>query len=86
MAKTKQGGKTRQHRNRVGKRLGVKKFGGESISIGQIIVRQRGTKIRPGKNVEVGRDHTIFAKSNGKIEFFNRMGKTVVSVIESGVR
>lgn len=86
MAKTKQGGKTRQHRNRVGKRLGVKKFGGESISIGQIIVRQRGTKIRPGKNVEVGRDHTIFAKSNGKIEFFNRMGKTMVSVIESGVR
>lgn len=59
----------RQHKNPSGKRLGVKKYDGENVVPGTIIVRQRGTKIKPGKNVSVGRDHTLFSTSNGKVKF-----------------
>lgn len=81
MSKTKQGGKTRQHRNRTGKRLGIKKFGGETIKIGQILVRQRGTKVHPGKLVGMGRDHTLFALRDGQVNFSIRHGEQFVHVV-----
>lgn len=84
MAHTKAGGKTRQHKQRAGKRLGVKKFGGEEISTGQIILRQRGMTVRPGKNVASGRDYTLFAKTAGKVEFLTKKGRSLVSVISGG--
>jgi len=69
MAHKKAGGSTRNGRDSESKRLGVKKFGGESVLAGNIIVRQRGTKIHPGVNVGCGKDHTLFAKANGHIKF-----------------
>lgn len=81
MAHTKTGGKTRQGINTAGRRLGVKIYGGQSISVGSIIVRQRGTKFCPGDGVGLGRDHTLFALKEGKVEFSQRMGKKFVSVI-----
>ena len=82
MAHVKSGGSTRQGQPRPGKRLGVKKFGGEKISIGQIIVRQRGLVYKPGKNVAVGRDHTLFSMLDGAVTFSKRFGKTVVNVFQ----
>ncbi len=82
MAKTKSGGKTRQKTNRPGKRLGVKLFGGEKAKIGQIIVRQRGSKFYPGEGVGVGRDFTLFALREGKVRFGKKKGKQFVSVID----
>jgi len=81
MASKKAGGSTRNGRDSVGRRLGVKKFGGQSVIAGNIIVRQRGTKWHPGNNVGLGKDHTIFALINGSVAFNSRMGKTVVNVI-----
>jgi len=81
MAHTKSQGKTQQKSPRPGKRLGVKLFGGQVVDVGQIIVRQRGTKYKPDKNVGLGRDHTIFAKKPGKVKFGKKMGRTTVSVI-----
>ncbi|MCB1692574.1 MAG: 50S ribosomal protein L27 [Pseudomonadales bacterium] len=69
MAHKKAGGSTRNGRDSQSKRLGVKVFGGEAIQAGGIIVRQRGTKFHPGENVGCGKDHTLFAKSDGKVEF-----------------
>ena len=69
MAHKKAGGSTRNGRDSESKRLGVKLFGGQSVSAGNIIVRQRGTKFHPGKNVGLGRDHTLFAKSAGRVKF-----------------
>jgi len=69
MAQKKGGGSTRNGRDSQPKMLGVKAFGGESISAGSIIVRQRGTKFHPGDNVGVGRDHTLFALVDGKVSF-----------------
>jgi large subunit ribosomal protein L27 len=80
MAHTKSQGKTNQKANRPGKRLGVKLFGGQVVQTGQIIIRQRGTKFKPGKNVGLGKDHTIFAKKSGTVEFSKKMGRTSVSV------
>lgn len=80
MSTAKAGGKTRQHHQRPGKRLGVKIYGGQIIKTGQIIIRQRGTKIRAGKNVGTGRDHTLFALINGKIKYITRKGKKYVNV------
>ena len=74
MAHKKAGGSSRNGRDSAGRRLGVKKFGGEAVSAGNIIVRQRGTKFHPGNNVGMGKDHTLFAKTNGKV-FFNKKGK-----------
>ena len=69
MAHKKGGGSTRLGRDSKGQRLGVKRYGGEKIQAGTIIVRQRGTRIRPGVNVGVGRDHTLYAKIDGYIKF-----------------
>ncbi len=81
MAHKKAGGSSRNGRDSRGRRLGVKKFGGESVVAGNIIVRQRGTKVHPGLNVGMGRDHTLFALVDGKIEFRRRSeGKVFVSV------
>lgn len=80
MSKTKQGGKTRQHRNRTGKRLGLKVFGGQSIGTGQVIIRQRGTPIKPGNSVGLGRDHTLFALRDGVVQYSIRHGERFVSV------
>jgi len=69
MAHKKAGGSSRNGRDSNSKRLGVKSFGGQSISAGSIIVRQRGTQVHPGNNVGMGRDHTLFAKTNGMVTF-----------------
>ncbi|EGR4458854.1 50S ribosomal protein L27 [Vibrio cholerae] len=69
MAHKKAGGSTRNGRDSESKRLGVKRFGGESVLAGNIIVRQRGTKFHAGPNVGIGKDHTLFALSDGKVKF-----------------
>lgn len=69
MAHKKAGGSTRNGRDSVSKRLGVKMYGGQAVRAGNIIVRQRGTKFHPGFNVGCGRDHTLFAKADGLVEF-----------------
>jgi large subunit ribosomal protein L27 len=69
MAHKKAGGSTRNGRDSESKRLGLKKFGGQFVQSGNIIVRQRGTRFHPGKNVGCGRDHTLFATSDGYVEF-----------------
>ena len=82
MAHKKAGGSSRNGRDSAGRRLGVKKFGGEIVIPGNIIVRQRGTKWHPGHNVGVGKDHTLFAKINGRIQYNTRAkGRTYVSVL-----
>ncbi len=81
MAHKKGGGSSRNGRDSESKRLGVKKFGGEYVRSGNIIVRQRGTKIKPGRNVGLGRDFTIFATVEGHVKFETiRNGRKVVSV------
>ena len=82
MAHTKQSGKTRQHSTRPGKRLGVKKFGGEKGTTGMIIVRQRGTVYHPGVGVGMGRDHTLFAKKDGVLRFTKKHDKNLVHVAD----
>ncbi len=72
MAHKKAGGSTRNGRDSESKRLGVKRFGGEQVKAGNIIVRQRGTRIHAGENVRVGKDHTLFATTDGKVEFLTR--------------
>ena len=83
MAHTKQTGKARQHTTRPGKRLGVKRFGGQQVKTGTIIVRQRGTKFHPGKNVGMGRDFTLFALADGVVQFSKKLGRTIVNVVTS---
>ncbi len=84
MAHKKAGGSSRNGRDSDGQRLGVKKFGGEEILAGGIIVRQRGTQFYPGKNVGMGKDHTLFALVNGKVAFARKAkGKTFVQVDEA---
>ena len=81
MAQKKAGGSSRNGRDTAGRRLGVKKFGGEAVVAGNIIVRQRGTKWHPGTNVGLGKDHTIFALVEGKVTFATKSGgKSFVSV------
>jgi large subunit ribosomal protein L27 len=81
MAHKKAGGSSRNGRDSAGKRLGVKKYGDEIVLSGNIIVRQRGTTYHPGNHVGMGRDHTIFATSNGKVRFHRTTGgRTIVSV------
>jgi large subunit ribosomal protein L27 len=85
MAHKTGGGSTRNGRDSESKRLGVKKFGGEVVRSGNIIVRQRGTKIMPGLNVGLGRDHTIFAVSDGVVLYETiRNGRKRVSVVPEG--
>ncbi|MCP4334480.1 MAG: 50S ribosomal protein L27 [Gammaproteobacteria bacterium] len=83
MAHKKAAGSTRNGRDSESKRLGVKKFGGEVVIPGNILVRQRGTKFHPGDNVGCGKDHTLFAKSEGKVEFKvkGRHNRTFVNVV-----
>lgn len=82
MAHKKSGGSSNNGRDSEGRRLGVKKFGGEAVIPGNIIIRQRGTVYHPGNNVDMGKDHTIFAVSEGKVEFSKKAGdKTFVSVV-----
>jgi large subunit ribosomal protein L27 len=69
MAHKKAGGSTRNGRDSESKRLGVKRFGGQAVSAGSIIVRQRGTKFHAGENVGIGKDHTLFAKADGVVKF-----------------
>ena len=83
MAHKKAGGSSRNGRDSAGRRLGVKKFGGEIVISGNIIVRQRGTKFHPSSNVGMGKDHTLFATSDGKVTFKKTRTKTFVSVIPS---
>ena len=84
MAHKKAGGSSRNGRDTAGRRLGIKKFGGERVIPGNIIVRQRGTKWKPGDNVGLGRDHTIFALIEGQVSFRTRAGgRTYVSVQSS---
>jgi large subunit ribosomal protein L27 len=84
MAHKKAGGSSRNGRDSAGRRLGVKKFGGESVIAGNIIVRQRGTKVNPGDNVGMGKDHTLFALTDGKVAFRQRSGgKMFVSIVDS---
>ena len=81
MAHKKAGGSSRNGRNSEGRRLGVKKFGGEQVAPGNIILRQRGTQWHPGEGVGIGRDHTIFAEREGVVEFKTKArGRTYVSV------
>ncbi|MFC1673685.1 50S ribosomal protein L27 [Pseudomonadota bacterium] len=80
MAHKKAGGSSRNGRDSAGRRLGVKKFGGEAVIPGNIIIRQRGTKYHPGDNVGIGKDHTIFALVEGKVAFCEKKGRTVVGV------
>ncbi|MEI8663945.1 50S ribosomal protein L27 [Pseudoalteromonas sp. B28] len=84
MAHKKAAGSTRNGRDSESKRLGVKRFGGESVLAGSIIVRQRGTRFHSGTNVGIGKDHTIFAKADGKVQFeqkgpLNRKYVTIVT-------
>lgn len=82
MAHKKAGGSSRNGRDSAGRRLGVKKFGGESVISGNIIIRQRGTKWHPGVNVGIGKDHTIFAISEGNVYFTKgRNDRTFVNVM-----
>ena len=81
MAHKKAGGSSRNGRDTAGRRLGVKKFGGESVVAGNIIIRQRGTKMKPGLNVGLGKDHTIFALVDGQVKFTRKAeGRVHVSV------
>ncbi|MEZ5572862.1 MAG: 50S ribosomal protein L27 [Halioglobus sp.] len=85
MAHKKAGGSTRNGRDSISKRLGVKCFGGETVKAGNIIVRQRGTRFHPGTNVGIGKDHTLFAKAAGKVEFVVRgpNGRKFVEVVSA---
>ena len=83
MAHKKAGGSSRNGRDSAGRRLGVKKFGGEAVIAGNIIVRQRGTKVNPGNNVGMGKDHTLFALADGEVAFRQRSGgKMFVSIVD----
>ena len=82
MAHKKAGGSSRNGRDSPGQRLGVKRFGGEHVLAGNIIVRQRGTKFHPGTNVGIGKDHTLFATATGTVSFrTKRDGKCFVSIV-----
>lgn len=81
MAHKKGGGSTKNGRDSESKRLGVKKYSGEIVKAGSIIVRQRGTKIHPGANVGCGKDFTLFAKISGKVDYSSRMNRNYVSIV-----
>jgi large subunit ribosomal protein L27 len=85
MAHKKGGGSSRNGRDSGGRRLGVKAYGGQAVTAGSIIVRQRGSKVNPGQNVGKGSDDTLFAKVSGRVDFNRTRGKSVVSVIEGPV-
>ena len=81
MAHKKGLGSTKNGRDSQAKRLGVKRFGGETVTAGNILVRQRGTKFLPGKNVGLGKDHTIFALIDGQVLFTSKSGRKILNVV-----
>lgn len=81
MATKKGASSTRNGRDSNAKFLGVKRFGGQDVNAGEILVRQRGTKFHPGRNVGVGKDHTLFALETGAVAFGNRRGRKVVDIV-----
>ena len=84
MATKKAGGSSRNGRDSAGRRLGVKRYGGQIVLPGNILVRQRGTKIHPGNHVSMGRDHSIFSLVKGKVQYKkSKLNRTFVSVIPS---
>ncbi len=83
MAHKKGGGSSKNGRDSNPKMLGVKRFGGQLVSAGEILVRQRGTKLHAGENVGVGRDHTLFALVEGNVAFGERRGKKLVTIVPS---
>ncbi|HAP37479.1 hypothetical protein A2574_01645 [Candidatus Shapirobacteria bacterium RIFOXYD1_FULL_38_32] len=83
MAHTKSQGKTNQKSNRPGQRRGVKIFGGQKIDVGQIIIRQVGSKFHSGKGTKLGKDFTIYAIRPGVVKFLKRLGKNIVSVTKN---
>ncbi len=85
MAHKKGGGSSRNGRDSAGRRLGVKAYGGQVVTAGSIIVRQRGSKVHPGQNVGKGSDDTLFARVSGRVDFDQSRGKSVVSVIEEPI-
>ena len=80
MSQKKAGGSSKNGRDSAGQRLGVKRFGGETVKAGNIIVRQRGTKFSPGQNVGLGKDHTIFALVDGQVTFTKKASKVFVNI------
>ena len=80
MAHKKAGSTAKTNRDSISKRLGVKKYGGEEVSNGNIIIRQRGTKFYPGNGTLMGRDHTIFAKTSGIVKFIKKQGRSLITV------
>lgn len=80
MAHKKAGGSTRNGRDSKSKRLGVKRFGGQAVNSGTIIVRQRGTRYKAGQNMGIGRDHTLYAQASGTVVFRKKFGRVVVSI------
>lgn len=80
MSKKKQGGKVAQQAQRAGRRLGVKVSGGEVVTNGMVLVRQRGTIFHAGDNVKVGRDHTLFSVKDGVVRFLTRNGQSLIAV------
>ena len=85
MAHKKGGGSSRNGRDSAGRRLGVKAYGGQVVSAGSIIVRQRGSKVHPGHNVGKGSDDTLFARVSGRVDFDRSRGKSVASVVEEPI-
>ncbi len=81
MAHKKAGGSSKNGRDSAGRRLGVKKFGDQAVLAGNIIVRQRGTKVHPGVNVGMGVDHTLFALVDGRVKFGTKLGRAFVTVV-----
>jgi large subunit ribosomal protein L27 len=84
MAHKKGGGSSKNGRDSNAQRLGVKRFGGQLVKAGEILVRQRGTKVHPGENVGIGKDDTLFAKAAGNVLFYFKKGKKRVSIVEAG--
>ena len=82
MAHKKAGGSSRNGRDTAGRRLGVKKYGGESVLAGNIIIRQRGTKFHPGHNVGIGKDHTLFSLTEGTVKFEKKGTRKTFVVVE----
>lgn len=81
MAHKTGGGSTRKNRDSVSKRLGVKKYGGQKVLSGNIIIRQKGNKVYPGAGAKQGNDYTIFAIQSGQVKFHKKQGKTLVAII-----
>jgi len=84
MAHKKAGGSSRNGRDSIGRRLGVKKFGGQIVVPGNILIRQRGTKYHAGENVGIGRDHTLFATAGGRVKFEHKAKGRVYVAVEPG--